>query len=551
MAIRFTADQLSLLARWHRSGEFALNERNYKRAVHLFLGSVLRPPLIDDDAFPALLVKVLAGEATPNDVGLSKEDARFYEAWRTEEKGNLRKSMINLCGGGFGVPQLTWMPRAVEHDLGRPLQEAFQQLVTAAATDATLATGIDSFRTQMKSVQQELRRRGGFRPGWRVLAPTYPFIGMLMAAFDPKRFTFYSAGKLRTALQGVGAHWPRASGGASYVAVCSLVREACDALETAGISVGDLIDTQGLLYMLGSKREVPMTPSRTAAAREVRDDDPADTLARTILWPTESARRLLEVARRGKPLLFSGPPGTGKTFVARAAARAIALDDDHIEVVQFHPSYAYEDFMEGIRPLIGDQDGTIRYEIRPGVLRRVADDALADPESTFVLIIDEINRANLPRVLGEVLYCVEYRGKDGAIHLPYSGEDFVLPENVLIIGTMNTADRSIALVDAALRRRFLELSFPPNLDVLRRWWSEQNNAALGEDAAARLERLNAELRSRLDPHRLIGQTYLMDLHIAEEGFEPVWDWQLKPVLEEHLYAHPDDVDQLRKVFLRE
>jgi 5-methylcytosine-specific restriction protein B len=103
---------------------------------------------------------------------------------------------------------------------------------------------------------------------------------------------------------------------------------------------------------------------------------------------------------------------------------------------------------------------------------------------------------------------------------------------VLIVGTMNTADRSIALVDAALRRRFLELSFPPDLDVLRRWWTEQGKPDLGQDAAAHLERLNAELINRLDAHRLIGH-----------------EWQLKPVLEEHLYAHPDDVEQLKKVFL--
>jgi 5-methylcytosine-specific restriction endonuclease McrBC GTP-binding regulatory subunit McrB len=230
-------------------------------------------------------------------------------------------------------------------------------------------------------------------------------------------------------------------------------------------------------------------------------------------------------------------------------AQTIAPDEDHIEIVQFHPSYAYEDFMEGIRPKIGKTDGSIQYDIQPGVFRRVAEKAEADEGSPFVLIIDEMNRANLPRVLGEVLYCIEYRGKDGEIRLPYSGETFSLPENVLIIGTMNTADRSIALVDAALRRRFLELSFPPDLDVLKRWWAQQGNTELGEDAALRLERLNAELVTRLDSHRLIGHTYLMDRHISEEGFDPVWNWQLKPVLQEHLHAHPDDVEQMRKVFL--
>jgi MoxR-like ATPase len=403
---------------------------------------------------------------------------------------------------------------------------------------------IDTFREVMEGIQVELRDAGDFKPKWTVQKLSYPFIGMILGAYDPTAYTFYHAGNLKRALEELGFDWPNIEGGRKYVAVLDLVRETEASLKAVGLPIRDLIDVQSLLYMRGEEiRSGPEGPGGR--------HDAAEQLAASILWSIDGARQLLALAERGKPLLFSGPPGTGKTFVARALARTIAPDDDHIEVVQFHPSYAYEDFMEGIRPRIGDSSGTIRYDIQPGVFRRIASKAEDDRDSPFVLIIDEMNRANLPRVLGEVLYCIEYRGKDGEIQLPYSGESFSLPENVLIIGTMNTADRSIALVDAALRRRFLEMSFPPDLEVLRRWWKGQGNTQMGNDAAARLERLNAELVTRLDAHRLIGHTYLMDPHIVEEGFESVWEWQLKPVLEEHLYAHPDDVAQLKKVFLGE
>jgi len=104
-------------------------------------------------------------------------------------------------------------------------------------------------------------------------------------------------------------------------------------------------------------------------------------------------------------------------------------------------------------------------------------------------------------------------------------------------------------VDAALRRRFLEIRFDPDPEILRRWWAKQGHAATGEKAAQKLEALNRELRLLLDAHRLVGHTYLMDPRIAEEGFEPVWEWQLRPVLAEHLYAQPDQVERLQEVFL--
>jgi len=119
-----------------------------------------------------------------------------------------------------------------------------------------------------------------------------------------------------------------------------------------------------------------------------------------------------------------------------------------VEIVQFHPSYAYEDFVEGYRPTLTDA-GQPGFELVPGPLKRVAEKAVANPETKHVLLIDEINRGNIAKVFGELYYLLEYR--DQKINLQYNHkEQFGLPKNLWLIGTMNTADRSIALIDAAL-----------------------------------------------------------------------------------------------------
>jgi 5-methylcytosine-specific restriction protein B len=286
----------------------------------------------------------------------------------------------------------------------------------------------------------------------------------------------------------------------------------------------------------------PRKQPSSKSAREAQSNETArrEPVCIDETWLAEVTATLLD----NRPIILHGPPGTGKTLVAMHLARTIA-HPDRIKQVQFHSSYSYEDFVEGLRPVVGGGMGA--FEIRHGPLRRVAADAAEAPNERHVLIIDEINRANLARVIGELVFTLEYR--DCAVTLPYSGDRFSLPKNLFIIGTMNTADRSIAIVDSAIRRRFAFYRLAPDcppIDSVLADWLDDNAPEMGW-----LDEVVSEANKIIqDPDHAIGPAFFMRSGLDEREVERVWRLKVLPYLDEFLHDSPEIRRRLELVQLR-
>ena len=255
-----------------------------------------------------------------------------------------------------------------------------------------------------------------------------------------------------------------------------------------------------------------------------------------FLEPSSELKKWADLLLDARQLIFQGPPGTGKTFIARQLARAVAGDPARVELVQFHPSYAYEDFVEGYRPTKAG-----KFDLLPGPVKRLAARASDEPDQTFVLLIDEINRGNLAKVFGELYYLLEYR--DEEIILQYSAKPFSLPPNVFIIGTMNTADRSIALLDMALRRRFRFVDLLPNEPPLKGLLGRflKRKAPDMTFLADMLEHVNQQLN---DPHAAVGPSHflLKDMSkLTEEKAETIWQYSILPALADRYFDAPEQL----------
>jgi hypothetical protein len=255
-------------------------------------------------------------------------------------------------------------------------------------------------------------------------------------------------------------------------------------------------------------------------------------------------------------LILYGPPGTGKTH--RLQTRYFPIHSDgsqqRFDFITFHQSYAYEDFVEGIRPTL--HDNQVVFEVKAGALLRLAERARRQPDVRFALFIDEINRGNISKIFGELITLIEpdkraSYGSEGhlvdgiEVTLPYSGRRFGLPGNIDVIGTMNTADRSIALLDTALRRRFqFEEMMPDPIQIMGSGGGVIDDGSGGEiDLRQLLAVINARLTVLLHRDQTIGHSYLTQVRSIDQ-LRRVLAREIIPLLQEFFY---DDWQQIRLV----
>lgn len=310
-----------------------------------------------------------------------------------------------------------------------------------------------------------------------------------------------------------------------------------------GLNLQDRLDAQSLLFCV-TKFDPPESWSEEDKKALIawRNEEELDVivpsglsdLADRLMLNLDCLQEIERLLESKGQVIFYGPPGTGKTFVAREIARFYA-EQDGVDIVQFHPSYTYEDFVEGYRPYL--HDGQPGFSVVPGPLRLIANRARENPDQKFVLLIDEINRGNIAKVFGELYFLLEYR--DEAISLQYNrDEKFDLPRNLWIIGTMNTADRSIALMDSALRRRFYFYPFFPDeepISLLLRRWLETNKPEQSWLADV-VEHVNEKLGDR---HGAIGPSYFLRDDLDEDWIKTIWKHAILPYLAEQFFGEEE------------
>jgi 5-methylcytosine-specific restriction protein B len=486
------------------------------------------PPSGKDDALDPLVERFRAERGYPSE----------QDEWQRAERANMAASLDPEGLEAFDLPVFRKIINT--RRWGGPGPQSILNETLSAADPVTLEQFAQTIHELLWGEgDDEARIDRVLDPGdlgFRGLGESV--VMKLLAIAHPERYlpVFPYTGDMgkQALMQRIGLSPPHAEGrsrGQLQVLANDLIRQRLEPHFP-----GDPWGQAQFLYWLRRQDEQPP---------QAPDGDVLGELAEHLLVDRGFLDEIVALLRDKGQVILYGPPGTGKTFLARQLAAALAPNPECRMVVQFHPSTSYEDFVEGYRPTVGD-DGQMAYALVQGPLVRMAERAEAASGVEHVLVIDEINRANLPKVLGELLYLLEYR-KEAVRALYRPDEPFQLPENLLFIGTMNTADRSIALVDAALRRRFHFVPFFPHegaIEGLLARWLDQN----GEPAwvANMVDMVNEELRDRLGgPHLQIGPSHFMRPGLDLTALRRIWVYNVFPFIEEQLYGEWAEVDDYR------
>ena len=507
-----------------------------------------------DDCFVRVVRYLESRDLESEELDYKHETGRQLENWRAELLSQSQpismktnKNLDNL-GGHFNFPQvLGWLGTEDGAEALRALWAPYEQSIEKAPPVVDVLGRIRAFSQRLP-----VNPSGGKLKG---VGTRMRPISVLLMAFGADQYPPFKTTEFDKTYKSIGCPVPPndADEATLYEYAIEFLDRFIEEAKQRGLDTPTTrLEAQSLVYGVTANLGdfAPTKNGDHPEGEKAHDPDPATSLkalADRLLLPCNFLTNIEVLLDDKRQVIFQGPPGTGKTYVARELAACLAGAAERVRLVQFHPSYAYEDFVQGFRPSLGT--GQPGFELRNGPLVEVAKQAGADPDKKHFLVIDEINRGNLAKVFGELYFLLKYR--DAELRLLYSDEPFALPENLFIIGTMNTADRSIALVDLALRRRFHFVEFHPDkppVEGLLRRWTDLHSPPDMTWVAAVVERANQKLDDR---QAAIGPSYFMKLDLDDERVRLIWEHNVLPYVEEHLYGERErlaefDLDRLRR-----
>ena len=511
-----------------------------------------------DDYFARVERYLETGKIESEELDYKREAAQELARYRTELLSRLgpisikpNRNLTNL-GGFRSIPaMLRWLGTDDGTDAVRKLWAPYERLPGKALPVDDAIARIRAFSERLPRVLEGRNWRGA---GTRMRP-----ISVLLMALDVEQYPPFKTTEFKKTYERIGFADPPggADDAALYEHAIRFLDQFIEEAKERGLDMPSTrLEAQSLVWALATGRDSPEPEGDEEDRNDGESPDPQwgapqpasslPALADRLLLPHDFLTEIETLLDDKRQVIFQGPPGTGKTYVARELAACLAGATERVRLVQFHPSYAYEDFAQGFRPTL--RDGQPGFELRNGPLVEVAEQAKREPDARHFLVIDEINRGNLAKVFGELYFLLEYR--DSELRLLYSDTPFALPDNLFIIGTMNTADRSIALVDLALRRRFHFVEFhpdrPPVDELLGRWL--ERNAPDMRGVADLVDHANEILDDR---QAAIGPSYFMKPGLDGDKLRLIWEHAVLPYVEEHLHGAHDrldefDLDRLRR-----